>query len=381
MPPAAKTDYYEVLGVPHNSSEQEIKSAYRKLAMRYHPDRNPGDKAAEERFKEAAEAYSVLGDPEKRRRYDTYGHAGVSSTFNGGFDPTIFADFGDILGDFFGFGDLFGRRRSGPRRGADLRYNLDLTFKEAAFGLETSIQIPRSESCGDCRGSGSAAGTQPAPCPTCRGAGQTTFQQGFFSVARTCNRCQGSGRVVTHPCKTCDGKGLLTVERKLQVQIPAGVDSGNQLRLAGEGEAGLVGGPPGDLYVFIRVQEHPFFTREGSDLFCEIPISFTQAALGGAIEVPALDQAQPANKLDLPEGTQTGSVFKLRGQGVARLGAKSRGDLHVAVRVLTPTKLSHEQRRLLEQLGQELPKQTATQRPRGNAPDKSFKDRLKDILS
>src|SRR5512139_2967016 len=233
MPVTGQRDYYEILGVPRNASEQEIKSAYRKLALKHHPDRNPGDKQAEERFKEAAEAYGVLGDADKRHRYDTYGHAGVAGAAGAGLDPTIFADFSDILGDFFGFGDVFGRRR-GPRRGSDLRYNLDVSFEEAAFGTETQIRIPRAETCSAGSGSGAAPGTKPTTCPTCRGAGQVTFQQGFFSVARTCSHCRGAGRIVTERCKKCDGAGHIPIERTLQLKIPPGVDTGSQLRIAGE---------------------------------------------------------------------------------------------------------------------------------------------------
>jgi molecular chaperone DnaJ len=380
MPPSSKRDYYEVLGVPHNASEQEIKSAYRKLALKYHPDRNPGDKPAEESFKEAAEAYSVLGDADKRRRYDAYGHAGVGSSGASGFDPTIFSDFSDILGDFFGFGfsDLFGRRRGGPRRGADLRYNLELTFEEAAFGFETTIKIPRMESCSSCAGSGAAPGTQPTACPACRGSGQVTYQQGFFQIARSCGRCQGSGRSVAHPCKACDGQGHVSVERKLEIQIPPGVDTGSQLRLAGEGESGGPNAQAGDLYIVVRVGEHPFYAREGTELFCEVPISITQAALGETIDVPVLDKEKQTVALDIPEGTQGGATFKLRGYGMPRIGSKSRGDLIVGVRVVTPTKLNAEQRKLLEQLSKTLPHPEA--RANGKEKDKSFKERLRDIL-
>jgi molecular chaperone DnaJ len=363
-------DYYEILGVPRNASEQEVKSAYRKLALKHHPDRNQGNKAAEEKFKEAAEAYSVLCDPQKRQRYDAYGHAGLGGA--SGFDPTIFSDFGDILGDLFGFGEAFGRRRGGPRRGADLRYNLELTFAEAIFGTETSIQIPRAEACATCHGSGAAAGTSPSTCPGCAGRGQVTFQQGFFSVARTCGRCHGTGRVVGTPCKDCSGLGHVTVERKLQIKIPGGVDTGSQLRIGGEGEAGTAGGPHGDLYVVVRVEEHPFFQREGSALLCEVPIGYAQAALGSTVEVPTADGG--TTKVAIPEGTQSGTTFRVRGQGVPHLGGRGRGDLHVTVRVVVPTRLTAEQRKLVEQLARSLPS------PEEQEKDRSFLGKVKDIL-
>jgi molecular chaperone DnaJ len=368
MPPR---DCYEVLGVPRNASEQEIKSAYRKLALKLHPDRNPGDRQAEERFKEAAEAYGILGDPEKRRRYDAYGHAGVAGAAGAGFDPTIFADFSDILGDFFGFGDPFGRRR-GPRRGSDLRYNLDVSFEEAAFGTEAQIKIPRSETCSACAGSGGAPGTQPSACPTCRGAGQVTFQQGFFSVARSCSRCRGSGRIVAEPCPTCHGDGQLATERSLQIRIPPGVDTGSQLRIGGEGEAGALGGPPGDLYVVLRVSEHAFFKRDGTHLYCEVPVSVAQAALGATIEVPTLEGGKA--RLVVPEGTQSGTVLRVKGQGVPQLGGRGRGDLHVLVRAVVPRHLTAEQRRLFEQLAKTLPV------PDVKDKDKSLLERMKDLL-
>ncbi len=366
----SKRDYYEVLGIPRNASEQELKSAYRKLALKYHPDRNAGNKEAEESFKEAAEAYGVLGDPEKRQRYDAFGHAGLGG--GAGLDPTIFADFGDILGDFFGFADVFGRRRGGPRRGADLRYNLELTFEEAAFGTEASIQIPRAESCTLCGGSGAAPGTQPSACPTCGGSGQVTFQQGFFSVARTCSRCRGAGRIVAAECKQCRGQGHIAVERKLQIKIPPGVDTDSQLRISGEGEPGGAGGPPGDLYVVIRVKAHDFFKRDGSNLFCEIPVSVTQAALGASVEVPTLDGGR--TKLHVPEGTQPGTLLRIRHQGFPHLGSKGRGDLHVLVRVVVPRHLTSEQKKLIEQLARTLPV------PDLNDRDRSLLDRMKDLL-
>jgi molecular chaperone DnaJ len=367
---ASKRDYYEILGLPRNASEQEVKSAYRQMALRYHPDRNPGDAQAEERFKEAAEAYGVLGDPQKRRRYDTYGHAGVGGA-GVGFDPTIFADFSDILGDFFGFGDIFGRRR-GPRRGADLRYNLELSFEEAAFGTETQIKIPRAEACGACSGSGAAPGTEPSTCPTCGGAGQVTFQQGFFSVARSCSRCRGTGRIVTEQCPSCHGEGHVTAERTLQIKVPPGVDDGSQLRITGEGEAGPLGGPPGDLYVVLRAQEHSLFRRDGTHLFCEIPVSFPQATLGATLDIPTLEGGK--TKLTVPEGTQSGSVIRLRGQGVPQLGGRGRGDLHVLVRVEVPTRLDPEQRKLVQQLAETLPA------PEMEGKEKSLFERMKDIF-
>lgn len=372
MPATAKRDYYEVLGVPRGATDGEIKSAYRKLALKYHPDRNAGDKDAEERFKEGAEAYSVLADPDKRHRYDTYGHAGLGG--GGGFDPTVFSDFGDILGDFFGFGEAFGRRaRSGPRRGSDLRYNLELSFEEAAFGTETHIQIPRALTCKTCAGSGAAAGTEPERCSACGGAGQVTFQQGFFSVARTCGRCRGAGRIVSSPCKTCNGQGQIASERKLQIKIPAGVDTGSQLRIAGEGEPGTQGGPPGDLYVVVRAEDHAVFKRDGTSLFCEFPVTVAQAAIGGSIEVPTLEGARV--KVPLPEGTQPGAILRVRGQGVPHLGGKGRGDLHVLVRVVVPHKLNAEQRKLMEQLARTLPAAELREK------DRTLFDRMKDILS
>jgi molecular chaperone DnaJ len=372
MPPTTKRDYYEVLGVPRNASDQEIKSAYRKLALKYHPDRNPGDKPAEEAFKEAAEAYAVLGDGDKRQRYDAFGHAGLGAGGGPGFDPTIFSDFGDILGDFFGFGDIFGRRRGGPRRGTDLRYNLEISFEEAVFGTEPFIQIPRTDTCATCGGNGAAPGTSPTTCPGCGGSGQVTFQQGFFSVARTCGRCRGSGRVVAKECKDCHGHGQVHVERRIQIKIPAGVDNGSQLRVTGEGEPGAAGGPPGDLYVAIRVQDHPFFRRDGTSLICDVPVTIVQAALGGSIEVPTLNGAK--TKVALPEGTQPGTVLRVRGQGVPHLGTKGRGDLHVVVHVVVPSKVTAEQRRLLDQLGRTLPPPELKDR------DRSFFNRMRDIL-
>jgi len=379
----SKRDYYETLGIARTATDVEIKSAYRKLAMKYHPDRNPGDAAAEEKFKECAEAYAVLADTDKRAAYDRFGHAGVSSAAGGaGFDPTIFADFGDILGglgDIFGFGDLFGgRRRGGPQRGADLRYDLEITFEESARGAETNIQIPRQEQCGTCQGSGAAPGSAPTPCAQCRGLGQVRFQQGFFTVARTCPQCRGTGRTISKPCQTCHGAGHVTRERKITVKIPAGIATGQQLRLANEGEAGSAGGPPGHLYVVIHVQEHEFFRRDGINLFCEIPVNFTTLALGGEIQVPTLDGSE---KVKVHEGTQTGTTLRLRGKGLPEVSGRGKGDLFATVQVQTPKKLTKEQRHLVEQLAKVLPKEKFEPRPRGEEPEeRNLFDRVKDMF-
>jgi molecular chaperone DnaJ len=381
----SKRDYYEVLGVARTSTEVEIKSAYRKLALKYHPDRNPGDKTAEEKFKECAEAYAVLADAEKRSLYDRFGHQGVSSAAGaGGFDPTVFADFGDILGglgDIFGFGDLFGgaRRRGGPQRGADLRYDLEISFEESARGAETSIQIPRQENCDTCAGSGAAPGSSPTTCPQCRGQGQVRFQQGFFTVARSCPQCRGTGRIVSKPCQTCRGAGRVTRDRKITVKIPAGIATGQQLRLTGEGEAGSAGGPPGHLYVVVHVQEHEFFRRDGLNLFCEIPVNFTTLALGGEIQVPTLDGTE---NVKVPEGTQTGTTLRLRGKGMPEVNGRGRGDLFATVQVQTPRKLTRDQRHVLEQLAKALPKeQFAPRSRRDEAEDeRNLFDRVKDMF-
>lgn len=362
----SKRDFYDVLGVSRTASEQDIKSAYRKLALQYHPDRKPGDKAAEERFKEAAEAYAVLADSDKRARYDRFGHAGVSGAAGGGVDPTIFADFQDIfggLGDIFGFGDIFGggRRRGGPQRGADLRYDMEIAFEQSAKGAETAIQIPRHEACETCQGSGAAPGSNPTTCPQCRGAGQLRYQQGFFTVARTCGQCRGAGKVIAKPCAACHGQGTTEQQRKLTVKIPAGIASGQRLRLTGEGEAGTQGGPHGDLYVVIHVRDHEFFHRDGNDLHCEIPLSITTLALGSEITVPGIDGNET---LRVPEGTQTGATFRLKGKGMPDVGGRGRGDLLVTVQAVTPKKLTREQRKLLEQLAETLPAQNFEPRRR-----------------
>jgi len=375
-----KRDYYEILEVGRDASEVQIKSAYRKLALKFHPDRNPGDHQAEERFKEAAEAYAVLADTEKRALYDRFGHQGVTGSTGQGFDPTIFADFSDIfsgLGDAFGFGDIFGgrRRRGGPQRGSDLRYDLEITFEESASGAETSIQIPREEACETCKGSGAAAGTQAETCAQCKGSGQLRYQQGFLTVARACSNCRGTGKTIAKPCQSCRGAGRISRERKLSVKIPAGIATGQRLRIYGEGEHGTAGGPPGDLYVVVHVQEHAFFHREEDDLYCEMPISFPTLALGGQIKVPTLDDQED---LHIPAGTQPGTRFKVRGKGMPNVSGRGHGDLHVIARVAVPKKLSKDQKHLLEELAKTLrDEKVSTDDAEG---DKPFFERVKDIF-
>lgn len=381
----SKRDYYEVLGVGRAASDAEIKSAYRKQAMTYHPDRNPGDRSAEDRFKEAAEAYAVLADPNKRNLYDRFGHQGVSTAAgSGGFDPSIFADFGDfadVLGSMFGFGDLFGgRRRGGPQRGADLRYDLEIAFEEAAHGADTTIQIPRQETCETCKGTGAAPGTAPTTCPQCRGQGQVRIQQGFFTVAHTCPQCRGVGRIIAKPCTACRGEGRVTHERKITVKIPPGIDSGQQLRLQNEGEAGVGGGPSGHLYVVIHVHEHEFFKRDGNNLYCEMPVNFTTVALGGEIQVPTLNGTESVR---VPEGTQSATTVRMRGKGLPDVSGRGRGDLFVTLQVQTPKKLTKEQRHLIEQLAKVLPKDKFEPRRASSEPaedERNLFDRVKDML-
>jgi molecular chaperone DnaJ len=378
----SKRDYYEVLGVARTASEQEIKSSYRKLALTYHPDRNPGDKAAEDKFKEAAEAYAVLADGDKRHMYDRFGHAGLGGAATSGFDPSVFTGFEDILGglgDIFGFSDVFGggRRRGGPRRGADLRYDLEISFAESAKDFETSIQIPRQETCDTCGGNGAAAGTSPTTCPQCHGRGQLQYQQGFFTVARTCGQCRGTGSIIAKPCPTCRGAGRLQKDRKLTVRIPAGISTGQKLRISGEGEAGVAGGPRGDLYVVIQVQEHPFFQREGNDLYCEVPLNFPTVVLGGDIRVPTLDGDEP---FTIPPGTETGTTFRIRGKGMPDVAGRGRGDLMVTVKVRTPKKMTKDQRKLLEQLAASLPHEELEPTPVEDQTDRGLFDRVKDIF-
>ena len=375
----SKGDYYEVLGVSRAATDAEIKSAYRRLAMKHHPDKNPGNRVAEEAFKEAAEAYAVLADPEKRGMYDRFGHAGVNSTPGAGFD----GGFGDIfsgLGDIFGVGDFFGggRRGGGPRRGADLRYDLEISFEESAKGAETTVQIPRQETCDACKGSGGAPGSSPTVCPQCRGQGQVRFQQGFFTVARTCPQCRGTGRFISKSCHACHGTGRVARDRKITVRIPAGIATDQQLRLQGEGEAGSEGGPPGNLYVVVHVLEHEFFRRDGLNLFCEIPVNFPTLALGGEIEVRTIDGIETVK---VPEATETGTTLRLRGKGMPDVNGRGRGDLFATVQARTPKKLTKEQRHLIEQLAKVLPKERFEPRLREDEQDeRNLFDRVKGMF-
>jgi molecular chaperone DnaJ len=343
-----KRDYYEILGVDRNASESEIKTAYRKQAIKFHPDKNPGNKGAEENFKDAAEAYAVLRDNQKRKIYDQYGHQGLEgSGFSGfgGFED-IFSSFGDIFEDFFGFGSGRRSERSRSRRGADLRYDLGLSFMDAAFGTETTVDVEKLETCSACEGSASEPGTYPETCSQCNGLGQVSSSQGFFTVRTTCPQCGGSGQTISSPCKSCRGSGHLKIKKTVSVKIPGGVDTGSRLRLNGEGEAGGNGGPPGDLYIFIHVEPHNFFARNNSDLICEIPISFVQAALGDNIEIPTLVSKKT---LKIPKGTQPGNVFRFSGEGIASLRNGRRGDQIIQVSIKTPTNLNKKQEKLLKE--------------------------------
>jgi len=338
----AKRDYYEVLGVEKNVDAGDLKKAYRRVAMKFHPDRNPDDPKAEEKFKEANEAYEVLSDDQKRAAYDRFGHAGVEGQAGG--SGAGFSNFSDIFGDVFG--DIFGGggRRGGPARGSDLRYNLELNLEEAVKGTTTQIKVPTLVSCKTCSGSGAKAGSKPVTCTTCGGHGQVRMQQGFFSVQQTCPNCRGRGTIISDPCKTCHGQGRVEETKTLSVKVPAGVDTGDRIRLSGEGEAGESGGPSGDLYVQVHVREHPIFKREGADLYCEVPIDFVDAALGGELEVPTLDGRV---KLKVPAETQTGKLFKLRGKGVTPVRGGGVGDLLCRVVVETPVNLTNKQKEML----------------------------------
>lgn len=376
-----KLDYYEVLSVTKTASDGEIKTAYRKLAMQFHPDRNPGDKRAEDKFKECSEAYGVLSDPQKRAAYDRFGHAGVGGAaqqggggFPGGFggfngNPQ---DLGDIFGDIFGemFSGGGGRKGSRAQRGRDLRYDMTLQFEEAVFGREQEIKVKRAETCDDCNGTGSVNGKQPATCSQCRGAGQVRMQQGFFSVARTCPKCEGSGVSITDPCPTCKGESRVMREHTINVKVPAGVEDGTRIRYQGEGEAGKLGGPAGDLYVALSVKAHKFFERDGDDLHCAVPISFPQAALGDELEIETLEGVAVVK---VPEGTQSGKSFRVKGKGVPHLNSHGKGDLIVEVRVETPAKLTREQRDLLKQL-------SATMKTENTPHSAGIMDRVKEIF-
>lgn len=368
-----KRDFYEVLGVSRTATEQELKSSYRKLALQFHPDRNPDNPDAEEKFKECSEAYAVLADSEKRARYDRFGHAGVAgngSGSGGGFETVV--DFQDIFGDLFGdmFGQGGGRRRTRAQRGGDMREDITLEFEEAVFGVTKQVKIRRLETCEECKGDGSAPGKPPINCTTCGGRGQVRYQQGFFAVARTCSTCGGMGKLIVEACKKCKGQGRIKRERTVTVKVPGGVEEGARILYSGEGEAGIYDGPPGDLYVVLHAKEHSFFQREGSDLHCVIPISFTQAALGTDIQVPTLEGQQ---KMQVPESTQTGTVLRLRNKGVPVLNGHGRGDLYVELQVQTPSKLSKRQRELLAELEGDEPVE--------NKPvDRGLIDKVKDMF-
>ena len=376
----AKRDFYDILGVNRDASDDEIKKAYRKLAMKYHPDRNPDNPKAEEHFKEVKEAYEILSDGQKRAAYDQYGHAGVdpqSGMGGGGFGGGTggFSDaFGGIFDEIFGGGGGRSGGRSNVYRGADLRYNLEITLEQAAFGTETKIRIPTMEACEPCKGTGAKAGTQPKTCPTCQGSGQVRIQQGFFSIQQTCPKCHGTGKFIAEPCGSCHGAGRVKQHKTLAVKIPAGVDEGDRIRLSGEGEHGVNGGPSGDLYVQIHLKAHPVFQREQNDLHCEMPISFTTAALGGEIEIPTLDGA--AN-LKIPAETQSGKIFRLRGKGIKGVRSHNHGDLLCHVVVETPVNLTDRQKELLRELDESSKGDAERHNPRA----KSWMDRVRDFFA
>ena len=376
---AAKKDYYEILGINKDASNDDIKKSYRKLAMKYHPDRNPDNPKAEEQFKEAKEAYEMLSDEQKRAAYDQYGHAGVDPSIGGGaggFSGAGFGDaFGDIFGDIFGGARQGGGQRNNVYRGADLRYNMETTLEDAAKGTETKIRIPVQANCETCKGLGAKPGKAPVTCTTCNGHGQVRMQQGFFSVQQTCPKCHGTGKIIKaeDKCGTCQGAGRVKQNKTLSVKIPAGVDEGDRIRLSGEGEAGVNGGPTGDLYVVVHLKEHEIFQRDGGNLHCEMPISFSTAALGGEIEVPTLGGSA---KMKIPAETQTGGVFRLRGKGIKPLRSSDQGDLMVHVVVETPVKLTEHQKKLLKEFDTSTQADAGKHSPR----NKSWVDKVKDLF-
>jgi len=378
---ATKRDYYETLGVPKNASEEEIKKAYRKLAMKHHPDRNQGDgsKDAEARFKDAKEAYEMLSDPQKRAAYDQYGHAGVDPNMRGGPGAEGFGGFAEAFGDIFG--DVFGGARGGRQasgrqvfRGGDLSYAMEITLEEAADGKDAQIRIPSWDDCATCSGSGAKPGTKPITCTTCHGAGAVQMRQGFFSVQQTCPQCHGTGKIIPEPCATCHGQGKIKNNKTLEVKIPAGIDDGMRIRSTGNGEPGTNGGPPGDLYIEIRLKKHELFERDGDDLHCVVPVSITTAALGGEINVPTL---KGAAAIDIPEGTQSGKQFRLRGKGIKGVRGSYPGDLYCHVRVETPVKLTEHQRKLVKELDESLKKGGNKHSPT----DKGWFDKAKEFFS
>ena len=379
----SKRDYYEVLGVEKGASASEIKKSYRRVAMKYHPDRNPDDEQAEEKFKEASEAYEILSDDQKRAAYDQYGHAGVDPQMGGagggGFGGSAFSDiFGDVFGDIFGGGGAGGGRgRGGSMRGADLRYNLELSLEQAVHGDTLKIKVPTLVTCEVCDGTGAKKGSSPKTCPTCNGQGQVRMQQGFFSVQQTCPTCRGSGTVISDPCNNCHGEGRVEQTKTLSVKVPPGVDTGDRIRLTGEGEQGAAGGPPGDLYVQVHVREHKIFERDGKNLYCDVPIGFPDAVLGGELEVPTLGGRV---KLKIPPETQTGRMFRLRGKGVVPVRGGSAGDLMCRIVIETPINLSREQLDLVKQLQASLEEGSAKQSPKKSSwfeGVKSFFDEMK----
>ncbi|MBX7229855.1 MAG: molecular chaperone DnaJ [Burkholderiaceae bacterium] len=372
----AKRDFYEILGVAKNASEEEIKKAYRKLAMKYHPDRNPDDKSAETKFKEAKEAYEMLSDADKRAAYDRYGHAGVDPNRGMGGSEGM-GGFGEAFGGIFD--EIFGQRsghRGGPQvyKGADLKYSMEITLEEAASGVEKTIKVPGWDECDTCHGSGAKPGTKPTTCPTCGGNGQVRMQQGFFSIQQTCPRCHGTGKIIPEPCTKCDGLGKIKRSKTLEVKIPAGIDEGMRIRSSGNGEPGINGGPPGDLYVEIHVKEHSVFQREGDDLHCEVPVSFTQAALGGEIEVPTIGGKA---SITIPEGTQSSKTFRLRGKGIKGVRSGYAGDLYCHIQIETPVKLTEHQRKLLKELDESLKKGGEKHSPQ----EKSWADKVKAFFT